>query len=329
MFKSYPFEEFWTKPQNLGAPVNSRYDDYGFTKFSDQESYFISDRVGGKGLSDVYYLNLEKARDFFSIPTNLINQYAISEIILEDLSSGEKEVYIPEETKALHLDISENGYKVSWEHLGLTKHIIITGKKDKSGEYEIYLKGLEGLEPKNFISGIEILGKPNPVQIKIDQKVWTYLSPKDQLAFSQNETEVPNYISGADEIIQIDEFGNEVRKKTFPPAKPFHKEIFYLEKPKAEEINSFYQQIDRLLEAYEKNETKESVAITLVLSEERIPAEMERFGEKAERYLLENGVEQSKINLSWVNETSILETKSRSSNFEIFITANSQLSFVE
>ena len=43
------------KPQNLGAPINSKSDDFGFIKKIGQNSgYFASNRYGGKGADDIY-----------------------------------------------------------------------------------------------------------------------------------------------------------------------------------------------------------------------------------------------------------------------------------
>ena len=45
----------WGKIQNLGAPINSSYDDFGFTYGKSKETgYFTSNRTGGHGLDDIY-----------------------------------------------------------------------------------------------------------------------------------------------------------------------------------------------------------------------------------------------------------------------------------
>jgi len=43
-------------PRNLGSPINSNRDDFGFSKpdFAPHHAFFSSDRVGGKGLGDIY-----------------------------------------------------------------------------------------------------------------------------------------------------------------------------------------------------------------------------------------------------------------------------------
>jgi len=48
-------EKTWSIRENLGAPFNTKKDDFGFTMNADGESgYFSSNRVGGKGGDDIY-----------------------------------------------------------------------------------------------------------------------------------------------------------------------------------------------------------------------------------------------------------------------------------
>ncbi|HPW85659.1 MAG TPA: OmpA family protein [Chitinophagales bacterium] len=45
----------WVKMKNIGAPINSSYDDYGFIYGNDRSyGYFTSDRQDGRGLDDIY-----------------------------------------------------------------------------------------------------------------------------------------------------------------------------------------------------------------------------------------------------------------------------------
>ncbi|ADY50767.1 OmpA/MotB domain protein [Pseudopedobacter saltans DSM 12145] len=48
----------WDEPENLKAPINSPKDDFGITFFSDNTTgLFTSNRVGGKGLDDIYHFS--------------------------------------------------------------------------------------------------------------------------------------------------------------------------------------------------------------------------------------------------------------------------------
>jgi hypothetical protein len=45
----------WSKPSNLGAPINSNKDDFGYIMAADGKSgYFTSNRDGGMGDDDIY-----------------------------------------------------------------------------------------------------------------------------------------------------------------------------------------------------------------------------------------------------------------------------------
>jgi outer membrane protein OmpA-like peptidoglycan-associated protein len=49
----------WTNPENLGYPVNTTSNDNYFTLIADgTRAYFSSDRKGGKGAQDIYYLDM-------------------------------------------------------------------------------------------------------------------------------------------------------------------------------------------------------------------------------------------------------------------------------
>jgi outer membrane protein OmpA-like peptidoglycan-associated protein len=49
----------WTSPENMGYPVNTTANDNYFTLIADgTRAYFSSDRKGGKGGQDIYYLNM-------------------------------------------------------------------------------------------------------------------------------------------------------------------------------------------------------------------------------------------------------------------------------
>ncbi len=47
-------EDTYTKPDNLGLPINSGYDDFSFIINSKKQGYFSSNRTSGKGNDDIY-----------------------------------------------------------------------------------------------------------------------------------------------------------------------------------------------------------------------------------------------------------------------------------
>ena len=55
IYKTRFVEGNWTKPQNLGAPINSSYDDFSLIIDNAQKAgFFASNRPGGKGEDDIY-----------------------------------------------------------------------------------------------------------------------------------------------------------------------------------------------------------------------------------------------------------------------------------
>lgn len=55
IFKTQQIDSEWQKPQNLGAPFNSKKDDFSFSMLEgNQEGYFASNRVKGMGKDDIY-----------------------------------------------------------------------------------------------------------------------------------------------------------------------------------------------------------------------------------------------------------------------------------
>lgn len=64
-------DDKWTTPENMGYPVNTTANDNYFTLIADgTRAYFSSDRKGGMGGQDIYYLNMPE--DAANIPLTMI-----------------------------------------------------------------------------------------------------------------------------------------------------------------------------------------------------------------------------------------------------------------
>jgi outer membrane protein OmpA-like peptidoglycan-associated protein len=64
-------QDKWTTPENMGYPVNTTSNDNYFTLIADgTRAYFSSDRKGGMGGQDIYYLNMPE--DAANIPLTMI-----------------------------------------------------------------------------------------------------------------------------------------------------------------------------------------------------------------------------------------------------------------
>jgi outer membrane protein OmpA-like peptidoglycan-associated protein/tetratricopeptide (TPR) repeat protein len=65
VFMSKVSKNGFDEPENLGAPVNSSYDDFAFILNKQQEAgYFSSNRTGGKGDDDIYLFHLSEPFKF-------------------------------------------------------------------------------------------------------------------------------------------------------------------------------------------------------------------------------------------------------------------------
>ena len=66
VFKARSKNGLFMTPENLGAPVNTEKDDFGFILSEDQSSgYLSSNRKGGKGDDDIYHFLMEKELHLF------------------------------------------------------------------------------------------------------------------------------------------------------------------------------------------------------------------------------------------------------------------------
>ena len=71
IFKSTLINGKWTSPENMGYPVNTTCNDNYFTLLADgKRAYFSSDRKGGQGAQDIYYLDMPE--NAMTIPLTMV-----------------------------------------------------------------------------------------------------------------------------------------------------------------------------------------------------------------------------------------------------------------
>lgn len=64
----------WTKPENLGAPVNSSNDDFTFIMDSTNKyGYFASNRPNGKGDDDIYHFTFDESKLDYKVIVKVVN----------------------------------------------------------------------------------------------------------------------------------------------------------------------------------------------------------------------------------------------------------------
>jgi len=91
----------WTKPANLGLPVNSSYRELGFFLSADgRTGYFSSDREGGRGGMDIY--NFELPNELINNPITLVEGVVIDSFTQQPLLTN---VYLDNRT----IQTDENG----------------------------------------------------------------------------------------------------------------------------------------------------------------------------------------------------------------------------
>ena len=62
----------WEEPRNIGAPINTQYEDFGvFISQDNLVLYFCSDRPGGYGLYDIWYSTRKNVSENWNDPINL------------------------------------------------------------------------------------------------------------------------------------------------------------------------------------------------------------------------------------------------------------------
>lgn len=84
--------ESFGKPVNLGSPINSNRDDFGFSyaDADEKRAFLASDRAGGKGLDDLFWVDLNVMKELvlkgtvYDKTTGQVLQDAVVELLSED-----------------------------------------------------------------------------------------------------------------------------------------------------------------------------------------------------------------------------------------------------
>jgi outer membrane protein OmpA-like peptidoglycan-associated protein len=109
----------WSKPKNIGQPINSRYKETQPSLSSDGQSiYFVSTRPGGKGKFDIWQSHLQKN-----------GQWSVPENLGDSINTKEDELapFIHYDNKTLYF--SSNG------HVGMGGSDLFVSRINKNGEW--------------------------------------------------------------------------------------------------------------------------------------------------------------------------------------------------
>ncbi|MDW8274306.1 MAG: OmpA family protein [Chitinophagales bacterium] len=132
VYKSVYQNGSWSKPENIGPPINSNADDFSFIINENNNSgYFASNRIGGVGDDDIYGFVYDESRLDYDVTVLVVDAVTNKPIPEADLkldcktanttnyqtnSRGEKN-FIVKGGKACIVDASKTGYKPNFAEI--------------------------------------------------------------------------------------------------------------------------------------------------------------------------------------------------------------------
>lgn len=87
IYKTQFIDGKWARPQNLGAPINSSYDDFSLIIDNAQKSgFFASNRPGGKGEDDIYRFTYDGDQLDYSVKIRVLDANTLKPIVAASLA---------------------------------------------------------------------------------------------------------------------------------------------------------------------------------------------------------------------------------------------------
>jgi outer membrane protein OmpA-like peptidoglycan-associated protein len=169
IFMSKLVGEKWSSPENMGYPVNTTANDNYFTLIADgTRAYFSSDRKGGHGGQDIYYLDMPKSSA--DIPLTMIKGKILNaetgkpmptKIYLIDNSTGKKLdfVYDPDPKTGNYLVIlpPSKNYDMVIESEGFLPYTLNINIPNQTYFYELYqMINLRTIKQFDVVVGQEV-----------------------------------------------------------------------------------------------------------------------------------------------------------------------------
>jgi len=165
VFVSSISNEKISKPDNIGFPVNSGYDDFSFTINSDtKEGYFASNRLEGKGGDDIYKI-IEKQpliiknckQSISGIITDInTNKILANALISININETELEKVYTDANGAFHFNVDcKTSYIITAskkEYQRKQKTVITTKKRGKDNDASLALKSIYEIEKEKSIA---------------------------------------------------------------------------------------------------------------------------------------------------------------------------------
>lgn len=169
IFKTQRVNEKWTRPENMGYPINTTANDNYFTLLADgTRAYFSSDRKGGKGSQDIYFLDMPENAS--SIPLTMIKGKVINGetgkpmptkmyVIDNDTKKEVKFVYDPDPQTGNYLIIlpPNKNYDIIIESEGFLPYTLNVNVPNQTRFYELYQKiSLSTIKQFDVVVGQEV-----------------------------------------------------------------------------------------------------------------------------------------------------------------------------
>jgi outer membrane protein OmpA-like peptidoglycan-associated protein/Tol biopolymer transport system component len=184
IFKTSLVRSAWTNPENMGYPVNTTANDNYFTLLADgTRAYFSSDRKGGLGAQDIYYIDMPK--ESANIPLTMIKGKILDEetkkpiptkIYLIDNETDKKLdfVYSPDPETGAYLVIlpPAKNYDMVIESEGFLPYTLNINVPNQSYFYELFQQiNLKTIKQFDVVVGQEVLVKNAFYDTNQDAKV--------------------------------------------------------------------------------------------------------------------------------------------------------------
>jgi outer membrane protein OmpA-like peptidoglycan-associated protein len=169
IFKTSLVNGKWTKPENMGYPVNTTSNDNYFTLLADgKRAYFSSDRKGGQGAQDIYYLDMPE--NAMMIPLTMIKGKVINSetgkpmstkmYVVDNETKKELEfVYSPDPKTGEYLIIlpPSKNYDIIIESEGFLPYTLNVNIPNQTYFYELYQQiGLKSIKQFDVVVGQEV-----------------------------------------------------------------------------------------------------------------------------------------------------------------------------
>ena len=206
----------FSKPLNIGLPVNSGFDDFTFTIDSEsKEGYFSSNRPGGKGNDDIYELKETKpliiedcAQLIAGIITDVDTKMPLENALVSLQNSDKIEiqkVFTTLDGKFSFAVACENGYSVLASKMDYTKDsrsFKINKERNKSNDASMSLKSASMIKKEEEIA-IQKKKNEEMALLEIDKKDKQIAAQKEiEIALVKKKEKMDNIIANEKDVIK-------------------------------------------------------------------------------------------------------------------------------